>query len=91
LSGIKLSVNESPVACNTISGSVSGKKIDINKFHKILGHCRLDRLENTGKIHDYKISSKFETCEVCPIAKVRQKNLNKYWKGGIEVPGKDCI
>jgi hypothetical protein len=48
VSGIKLSVNESPVSCNTIIGSISGKKIDIKKFHKMLGHCRLDRLENTA-------------------------------------------
>jgi hypothetical protein len=87
VSGIKLSVYESPVACNSISGSISGKKIDINEFHKMLGHCGSDRLENTGKIHDFKLSGTFETCEVCAIAKAWQKNLNKDWKGGSEVPG----
>jgi hypothetical protein len=52
----------------------------------MLGHCRLVRLENTGRIHDFKLSRKFETCEVCAITKARQKNLNKDWKGGSEVP-----
>jgi hypothetical protein len=69
------------------NGSISGKKVDINEFHKMLGRCRLDRLENTGKIHDFRLSGTFETCEVCAIAKARQKNLNKDWKGGSEVPG----
>jgi hypothetical protein len=87
VSGIKLSVDESPVACNTINGSISGMKIDINQFHKLLGHCRSDRLENTGRIHDFKLSGKFETCEVCSITKASWKNFNKERKGGSEVPG----
>jgi hypothetical protein len=53
----------------------------------MLGHCGLDRLENTGRIYDFKLSGKFEACEVCAIAKARQQNLNKDWKGGSEVPG----
>jgi hypothetical protein len=87
VSGIELSVYESPVACNSISGSISGKKIDVDKFPKMLGHCRSDRLENTGKIYDFKLSGKFETCEVWSIEKARQKNLNKDWKGGSEISG----
>jgi hypothetical protein len=51
-SGDKFSINESPVVCNTISGSISGKKIDIHEFHKILGHCRSEILEKTRGIHD---------------------------------------
>ena len=41
-----------------------------------------DRLEKTAKIHSLKVSGKFETCAECAIAKARQKNVNKEWKGG---------
>jgi hypothetical protein len=47
----------------------------------------LNKLEKTGKIHDLKISGKFETYEVCSIAKARHKSLNKERKGRIEMPG----
>jgi hypothetical protein len=61
--------------------------VDINKFHKILGHCSSDRLEKTSKIHYFKLCGEFQTCEECDIAKARQKNINKDWKGGSQVPG----
>jgi len=59
----------------------------INEFHKILGHCGSDRLEKTAKIHNFKLCGEFQTCEECAIAKGRQKNINKEWKGGSQVPG----
>jgi hypothetical protein len=81
VSGIKLSVlsiNQSPIVCNTI---------DINEFHKMLGHCGLYRLEKTAKIHDLKLSGDFKTCEECAIATSKQKNINKEWNGGSQMPG----
>jgi hypothetical protein len=57
-------------------------------FHKLLGDCGLDRLEKTAKIHDFKLSGKFQTCEECAIPKSRQNNINKKWKGGNQFPGK---
>jgi hypothetical protein len=42
VSGIKLSVDESPVAYNTISNFRHGKSINTNDFHKMLGHCGSD-------------------------------------------------
>ena len=38
-------------------------------------------------IHSLKLSGDFETCEECAIAKARQKNVNKEWKGGSQIPG----
>jgi hypothetical protein len=87
VSGIKLSINESPVAYNTISNFRPGKSININDFHKMLGHCGSDRLQKTAKIHSLKLSGKFETCAECAIAKARQKSVNKEWKGGSQIPG----
>jgi hypothetical protein len=53
----------------------------------MLGHFNLDRLEKTAKIHDLKLNGEFKTCEDFAIAKARQKNINKEWKGGSQVPG----
>jgi hypothetical protein len=81
VSGIKLLVNESYVVYNTLSGTFYGNKVYINEFHKILGHCGSDRLEKTDKIYDLRLNGEFKTFEQCTIAKARQKNVNKDWKG----------
>jgi hypothetical protein len=44
-------------------------------------------LENTAKIHDFKLCGEFQTCEECAIAKVGQSNVNKDWKGGSQILG----
>jgi hypothetical protein len=56
VSGIVLLVNESSVVNQTNSGNFYGKKVHMNEFHKILGHCRSDRLEKTAKIHNLKLN-----------------------------------
>jgi hypothetical protein len=81
VSGIKLLVNDSPIVYNTISGPLYGKKVDISEFHNMLGHCGSNRLKNNAKIHEFKLNGEFKTCEQCDIAKCRQKNINKDWKG----------
>jgi hypothetical protein len=88
VSGIKLFVNESPVVYNSLSARFYGKKVGINESHKMLGHCGSDRLEKTTKIQNLKLNGEFKICEQCTIAKARQKNVNKDWKGGSQVPGK---
>jgi hypothetical protein len=87
VSGIKLSINESPLAYNTIRNFRPGKTIGINNFHKMLGHCGTDRFKKISKIHSLKLSGEYETCAECAIAKARQKNINKEWKGGSQIPG----
>ena len=47
----------------------------------------MDRLQKTAKIHGLKLKGDFEVCEDCAIAKARQKNVNKVWKGGSQIPG----
>jgi hypothetical protein len=82
LSGVKLLVNESPVVYSTLSGTFYGKKVAINEFHKMLGHCGSDRWEKNAKIHNSKLNDEFKTCEQYPIDKHKQKNVNKELKGG---------
>ena len=75
---IKMSINNSSVAYNSISDPVSKKNVDINLFHKMLGHCGSDRLEKTAKIHDFKLHGEFKTCEECAkIGKGEVKSLER--------------
>jgi transposase InsO family protein len=65
----------------------SNKSIDVNKFHEMIGHCGLDLLKKTAQIFGLKLKGDFEVCSDCAIAKARQKNVGKDWKGGSQVPG----
>jgi hypothetical protein len=87
LSGIKLAIDEFPVACIAICFLTIGKSIHINNFYKMLGHGGSDRLEKTAEIHSLKFSSDFMMYKGSVIAKARQKCVNKEWKGRNQVPG----
>jgi hypothetical protein len=65
----------------------SGKSVDVNKFHEMIGHCGLDCLKKTAQVHGLKLKGDFKVCKDCAVAKARQKNLNKDWKGGSQVSG----
>ena len=74
--------NDSPAAYASQGNLDSGKKsIDVNKFHKMIGHCRFDCLKKTAQVHGLKLKGQFKVCEDCAVAKVRQKNVNQDWKG----------
>jgi hypothetical protein len=68
--------NESPVAYVAQSNFSSVNAIDINKFHKMIGHCGADRLKRTALIHNLKLKGELKVCEDCALAKARQKNVN---------------
>ena len=55
----------------------SGKAININRYHELLGHVGIEALKNTANKMDLKLTGKFIKCEDCALSKVRQKNLNK--------------
>jgi hypothetical protein len=63
------------------------KCINVNMFHEMLGHCGADRLQMTTHIHGITLKGNVEVFEDCAISKARQKNVNKEWKGGSQVPG----
>jgi hypothetical protein len=87
VSGIKMVSLASPTAYVTQNKLESGKGIDVNKFHEMIGHCGVNRLKKTAQVHGLKLKGDFKVCEDCAVAKTRQKNLNKDWKCGIQVPG----
>jgi hypothetical protein len=53
----------------------------------MIGHCGLDCLKKTAQVHGLKLKGDFKVFKDCAVAKARQKNLNKDWKGGSQVPG----
>jgi hypothetical protein len=77
---------DNPFAYTVLSG-ITKKGIEINKFHKMLGHCGSGRSDRTAKIHGFKLIGELKKCKECAISKARQKNVNKEWKGSNQIPG----
>jgi hypothetical protein len=59
----------------------------VNKFHEMIGHCGDDCLQKTAQVYGLKLKGDFKVCMDCAVAKARQKNLSKDWKGGSQVAG----
>jgi hypothetical protein len=87
ISGIKMTTYD-PFIAYLVKDSLSAvKEIDMNKFHEMIEHCGVDRLKKTVNIHGLKLKGVFKICEDCAVAKARQRNINKDWKGGSQVLG----
>jgi hypothetical protein len=87
VSGINMVYLDSPTAYVAENKLDSGKSVDMNKFHEMIGHCGLDCLKKTAQVHGLKLKGDFKVCKDCAVAKARQKNLNKDWKDGSQVSG----
>jgi hypothetical protein len=68
-------------------GLTAIKEIDVNKFHEMIRNCGVDQLKKTANIHGLKLKGEFKVCEDCAVAKARQRNINKDWKGGSQILG----
>jgi hypothetical protein len=44
-------------------------------------------LKNIKNIHGLKLKGEIKVCEDSVVSKVRQRNVNKDWKSGGQVPG----
>jgi hypothetical protein len=62
ISGIKMTTYDSSVAYIAKGSLTVIKKIDVNKFHEMIGHCGVDCLKKTANIHDLKLKGKFKVC-----------------------------
>jgi hypothetical protein len=87
ISDIKMTTHDPAVAYLAKGSLTTIKEIDVDKFHEMIGHCGVDRLKKTANIHGLKLKGEFKICEDCELAKARQRNVNKDWKGAIQVPG----
>jgi hypothetical protein len=87
ISGIKM-ITYDPSVAYLAKGSLTAiKEIDVNKFHEMNGRFGVDRLKKTANIRGLKLRGELKVCGDCALAKARQRNVNKYWKGGSQVPG----
>jgi hypothetical protein len=84
-SGIKMSTYDLFVAYIAKGSLTAIKEIHVNKFHEMIGHCGVDRLKKTVNIHGLKLKGEFKVCEDYILAKAKQRNVNKDWKGGSQV------
>jgi hypothetical protein len=64
--------------------------IDVNNLHKVLGHCGEVNARLTGKAYGYEVTSKFDVCEACSVAKARQKKSTKSGKEEVQSVENAC-
>jgi hypothetical protein len=65
--------------------------IDVNKLHKVLGHCGEVNARLTGKAYGYEVTGKFDVCEACSVAKARQKTSTKSGKEEVQSVENACM
>jgi hypothetical protein len=92
VSGIKLlpilgnNIATTAIEVNKVKPKIN-IKISINNLHKSLGHCGEVVTIMTGESFGYDVVGNYMTCEACSVAKARQKNIIKDWKGSSITPG----
>jgi hypothetical protein len=86
ISGIKMISLDSHTAYIAQNKVGSNKSIDVSKLHEMTGHWGLDHLKKTAQICGLKLTGDFEVFLDCAIAKARQKNVSKDWRGESQVP-----
>jgi hypothetical protein len=62
-------------------------KMEINKFHRSMGHVHEDSLRKMGKYYGIKLYSTLEPYYSCSLAKIRQKNVRKVTVDRSTTPG----
>jgi hypothetical protein len=62
VSGIKMVYLDSPTAYVAQNKLDSGKSVNVNKFHEMIGHCDLNRLKKTAQVHGLKLKGDFKVC-----------------------------
>jgi hypothetical protein len=81
ISGTKMTTYYPSVTYIAKGNLTAIKEIDVNKFHEMIGHCGVERLKKTANIQGLKLKGEFKVCEDCALAKAKQMNVNKGWKG----------
>jgi D-alanine-D-alanine ligase-like ATP-grasp enzyme len=77
VSGIQLSVFQSPVIYNATTMVCLDKRIKVNRLHEMMGHCGTEKLQKTANILGFKLIGSIKVCQNCAIVKARQKNIDK--------------
>jgi transposase InsO family protein len=64
-----------------------GSRMEINKFHKLVGHPSEETLRNTAKFYGLQLVGKVQVCEDCKVANARQKDVAKETHNQSDKPG----
>jgi hypothetical protein len=65
-----------------------GIVVDINNFHKSIGHINEDSLHKMANYYGITLRGKLDTCFECSLAKIRQKNVGNEAEKTSKIPGK---
>jgi hypothetical protein len=65
----------------------NGSLLDVNAFHKTMGHLHQEALNKTAAYYGVKLCGTLEPCYECSLAKIRQTNVGKDAKNRSTVPG----
>jgi hypothetical protein len=71
ISDIKMITCDPSVDFISKGSLTSIKEIYVKKFHKMIGHCSVDRLKKTANIHGLKLKGEFKVCEDCALVEAR--------------------
>jgi gag-polypeptide of LTR copia-type/Zinc knuckle len=72
--GVKFNRIQQDTAMPTIKFD---SKMNISKFHSILGHPSEDTTKATAKYYNLQLTGTMDKCVPCTIAKAKQKNVHK--------------
>jgi hypothetical protein len=80
-----------PLEVQVEKGLITGepeKKVNINTFHKRLGHPCLEMTKITAKNMNIELNVKWEECKECLMGKAKQKGCKKVSKNKSTITGK---
>ena len=69
-------VNVTPIS-NEKANVDTQRTVNVNKYHRELGHPCEATTRATVKYFDIKLVGKFKPCESCALGKAKQKNVSK--------------
>ena len=55
--------------------------VEINGFHRLMGHASEESMRRTAKHHDVRLTGKFEACEDCLKSNAMQRSVKKTTEG----------
>jgi hypothetical protein len=61
--------------------------LDVNEFHKTMGHIHRDALAKIAKFYGVKLRGTLEKCYECLLAKICQQNVSKESEVNASKPG----
>ena len=83
--GMKLKEMKKKEIC--VPAMHSGREVDVNGLHRMLGHVSMDRVKKTGEFYGWRVTGQARECEGCMVAKAKQKNTKKTTMTKSIVPG----